>query len=138
MNLRTDTLHKAEQLINGDRNNQYGPPDQDFGRTAQLWTTYLEGRTHLQPHDVAAMMILLKISRIRWSPEKHDHWIDIAGYAACGHDAYQTNSQPAYDDHETWLQYQETIADLETTLEQTQEENKILKTKLRVFTGKTS
>jgi len=88
MNPRTDTLHKAEQLINGDRNNQYGPPTQDFTRTAQLWAAYLEHPIH--PHDVAALMCLLKLSRIAWQPEKHDSWIDLAGYAACG---YETTLQ---------------------------------------------
>ena len=89
MTPRTDTLHQAEQAINGDRNNQYGPPSQDFQRTAELWTAYLDSKTHIDAHDVAVMMILLKASRIRWSPEKQDHWIDIAGYAACGYEAFK-------------------------------------------------
>ena len=131
MNPRTDTLTKAEQLINGDRNNQYGPPNQDFGRTASLWTTYLDGRTLIEAHDVAAMMILLKISRIRWSPENHDHWIDIAGYAACGHDAFTSSDHPpAGNDHETWLRYQETISDLEDTIDQLRRDNETLRDKL--------
>ncbi len=84
MNVRTDVLTDAEHLINGDRNNQYGPPSQDFDRTALMWTTYLSGRTILEAHDVAAMMILLKLSRIAWSPNNRDSWVDIAGYSACG------------------------------------------------------
>ena len=28
------------------------------------------------------MMVLLKISRIRVSPDKADHWVDICGYSA--------------------------------------------------------
>ena len=79
---RTDVLYDAEHLINGDRNAQYGPPTQDFDRTAQMWSAYLGIR--VSSHDVAALMCLLKLSRIRWSPEKRDHWVDIAGYAACG------------------------------------------------------
>jgi hypothetical protein len=82
MNPRTETLHKAEQLINQDRNNQYGPPTQDFTRTAQMWQAYLDHP--IQPHDVAALMCLLKLSRISWQPDNHDSWIDLAGYAACG------------------------------------------------------
>ena len=137
MNPRTETLTKAEQLINGDRNNHYGPPNQDFSRTAQLWTTYLDGRTLIEAHDIAAMMILLKISRIRWSPEQHDHWIDIAGYAACGHDAFtSTDHPPASEDHETWLRYQETISDLEHTIDIIRRDNDTLRHKLDVFTGK--
>ena len=39
---------------------------------------------NLQPHDISAMMILLKISRLANSPGETDHWVDIAGYAAIG------------------------------------------------------
>jgi hypothetical protein len=42
--------------------------------------------TLLDPHDVAIMMMQLKHSRLSWSPTKEDHWIDLAGYAACGWD----------------------------------------------------
>lgn len=83
-NVRSDILSSAEVLVNGDRNAQYGDPKQDFARTAQMWGAYLG--IELEPHDVAAMMGLLKLSRIRWSPEKKDHWVDLAGYAACGAD----------------------------------------------------
>ena len=79
-------LDEAADLVDGDRNNQYGDPRQDFRRTAELWTTYLDGKTTLDLHDVAALMALLKISRLRWSPEKRDSWVDLAGYAACGWD----------------------------------------------------
>ena len=86
MNARSRMLHEAERLVNGDRNNTYGPPEQDFERTAIMWTTYMNGRRIFDAHDVAVMMILLKVSRLSWSPDKPDNWIDIAGYAACGYD----------------------------------------------------
>jgi hypothetical protein len=34
--------------------------------------------------DVAVMMGLLKIARIKTSPAHADNWVDLAGYAACG------------------------------------------------------
>lgn len=83
-NIRTMVLRTAETLVNGDRNAVYGPPTEDFDRTARLWTAYLDGRSTVQAHDVAALMILLKMSRISWQPDHDDSWIDIAGYAACG------------------------------------------------------
>lgn len=99
MNKRSELLSMAEGLVNGDRNRQYGDPRSDFLRTATLWEAYLNGahERHLQeeytdgeiivePHDVAVLMLLLKISRLAWSPEKEDTWADIAGYAACGWD----------------------------------------------------
>jgi hypothetical protein len=84
MKNRSDVLKEADNLIVGDRNNAYGPPMQDFYRTAQLWNLYLNGRTEIKPHDVAAMMVLLKVSRLSWRPDNPDSWVDIAGYAACG------------------------------------------------------
>jgi hypothetical protein len=91
-NNRTDILAEAESLVNGDRNDSYGDPIDDFATTAEMWSTYLRRvvdkreSTQLKPHDVAVMMTLLKISRISWSPEKRDHWADSAGYIACGWD----------------------------------------------------
>lgn len=83
-NARADVLLTAEELVNGDRNAQYGDPRQDFKRTAAMWGAYLG--VEVAPHDVAALMALLKVSRIRWSPTKKDSWVDLAGYAACGFD----------------------------------------------------
>ena len=93
MNARTHMLHEAERLVNGDRNNQYGPPDQDFQRTADLWTIYLDGKRIIEAHDVAVMMALLKISRLSWKPNHPDSWIDLAGYAACGYDIITNNKE---------------------------------------------
>ena len=81
---RREMLDEAADLVDGSRNVSYGDPSADFRRTGNLWTTYLDGKTQIDPHDVAAMMALLKLSRIRWSPEKRDSWVDLAGYAACG------------------------------------------------------
>lgn len=83
-NPRTDLLHTAEQYVNGDRNVQYGDPIEDFRRTAALMSAYLG--VEVAPHDVAVLIALVKVSRIRWSPDKKDHWADLAGYAACGWD----------------------------------------------------
>ncbi len=91
---RTRVLEEANRLIVGDRNNTHGEPTQDFTRTAHMWTTYLDGRTTIRPWDVAAMMSLLKISRISWSPDHRDNWVDLAGYAACGWETHtNTNNK---------------------------------------------
>lgn len=79
-------LDEAKHLITGDRNNQYGPPHQDFTRTAALWTALgfeFNGRP-VESHHVALAMIQLKSSRLAWQPEKFDSWADIAGYSGCG------------------------------------------------------
>jgi hypothetical protein len=85
---RVAPLREAERLITRDRNNTYGPPTQDFDRTARFWTTYLD--TKLKPgaaiemHDVALMIDLLKTSRLVWAPGQFDSWADKAGYVGCG------------------------------------------------------
>lgn len=81
---RAALLREAERLVNGDRNTQYDEPAADFARTAAMWSAYLGVPVAL--HDVAAMMALLKLARIRHSPTHRDNWTDLAGYAACGWD----------------------------------------------------
>lgn len=93
---RRKLLEEAADLVDGDRNAQYGDPNQDFQRIATMWNAYLEGvfsrqsanfeDTRIGPHDVAWMMIMTKASRSTNSPTKHDHFADAAGYAACGWD----------------------------------------------------
>lgn len=103
MNQRKHLLEAADSLVNGDRNAQYGDPIQDFDRIAALWNTYLTGvferqievgeQTRIDPHDVAWMQILVKASRVTHSPDKEDHYVDVAGYAACGWDCV-TSKEP--------------------------------------------
>lgn len=84
--VRGDVLDEAKQLITGDRNNAYGPPTQDFDRTAGMASAFgfqVNGQP-LQGHHVAIFMQLLKISRLAWTPTKRDSWVDAAGYAGCG------------------------------------------------------
>ena len=79
---RKECLDMAAQCVLQDRANQYGGPEDTFGRIAKLWSAYLG--TKLDGTDVAAMMGLLKIARLRANPTHGDSWVDLAGYAACG------------------------------------------------------
>ena len=86
---REQLLAEAAQLVTGDRNATYGAPTGNFQDTATIWNVYLnhklaEGQA-LTAGDVAAMMVGLKLARIKASPKK-DNWADIAGYAACGYE----------------------------------------------------
>lgn len=89
-------LEEAIKCVTKDRNATHGEPENNFEIIANLWQHYLyqsglyksykdEGGTRiLNSVDVSVMMILMKLSRVITSPQHLDHWIDIAGYAACG------------------------------------------------------
>lgn len=79
---RKETLDRAEQCVCGQREGEYGTPEDNFGVIAKLWTTYLGH--NITPQDVAICMMLLKIARIKSGNATSDSFIDIAGYAACG------------------------------------------------------
>jgi hypothetical protein len=91
---RAQSLLRALGYITGDRNASYGPPTQDFRRTADLWTAFgFRFVVHpgaepeaISPHHIANAMILLKQSRLAWQPEKADSWDDTSGYSACGYE----------------------------------------------------
>ena len=82
-----DVLLEALRITGGDRQASHGPPNQDFQRTAGMWSSYLMHKLkdgeQLQDFDVACMMIHLKTSR-QQHQRKRDNWVDIAGYARCG------------------------------------------------------
>ena len=97
---REEILREALRCVTGEREQQYGSPEDSFMAIAELWTVYLEhrcvednGAVLLHPEDVAAMMALLKIARICTGKYKGDNWVDLAGYAACG-GACQSGRRP--------------------------------------------
>lgn len=79
---RPEILDKAKACVCGDREQDYGSPESNFGKIAEFWTTYLG--YPVVAKDVAVMLALLKIARIASGHAKEDNWIDLAGYAACG------------------------------------------------------
>lgn len=84
---RKSILAQAEKCVCGDREQDYGSPENSFDTIARFWTDYLSAKEDpldIRPHDVAAMLGLLKIARIATGHGKADNWVDLAGYAACG------------------------------------------------------
>lgn len=80
---RKEFLDKADKCVNGDRDLQYGEPEDNFLEIAKLWSAYLD--TDIGAEDVAIMMCLFKIARLKSSYyQSKDSWIDLIGYAACG------------------------------------------------------
>jgi hypothetical protein len=92
---RAALLREAERLITGDRNLSYGPPTQNFTNTADIWTVQLRHKLQpgavIEPHEVAALVIGLKLARIQAQP-KRDNWTDIAGYAGCGWETLESDA----------------------------------------------
>lgn len=83
---RERLLDAAKSLISGNRADAYGDANKNFSTIAALWEAYL-GRTEsptVEAHDVAAMMILLKVARLANNHRHYDSWLDIAGYAGLG------------------------------------------------------
>jgi hypothetical protein len=88
---RREILATAEKCVCGDREEDYGSPEDNLKTIAELWIPYIRRRcvsggadVDITAEDVAALMILLKVARIASGIPKADNWIDIAGYAACG------------------------------------------------------
>lgn len=79
---RADILEEAKRCVCGQREQDYGSPEDNFKTIANLWTTY-KG-TEFTAEDVAMMMALLKIARISTGTATRDSFVDLAGYAACG------------------------------------------------------
>lgn len=92
---RKEILNAAIKTVCEERQDSYGKPENNFAIIAHLWSGYLGGVV-LKAEDVAIMMILLKLARIRTGKFKPDNYIDIAGYAACAAEvAGGTETEPA-------------------------------------------
>lgn len=79
----------ALRTINGERQDQYGNPEDTFEHIANLWTTYLSGygdKILVTKPMVAEMMCLLKIAREQCGKGKRDNMVDLIGYAALAAD----------------------------------------------------
>jgi hypothetical protein len=79
---RAEILDTAKEYVTKDRAADHGDMEDNFAAIAAFWSTYLG--TAINSHDVAAMMTLLKVARLRQNPGHNDNWIDACGYMACG------------------------------------------------------
>lgn len=91
---RAEILDEAKRCVCGDREQDYGSPENNFRVIAELWSAY--SGYPFTATDVAAMLALLKIARIASGHAKADNWVDLAGYAACGGEIESSQE----DDHE--------------------------------------
>lgn len=87
---RAEILDAAKKIVTGDREKQYGKPEDNFAVIARFWEVYLSERcvsngaeVTLNPDDVAMLMTLMKVARIMTGTFKGDSYIDACGYLAC-------------------------------------------------------
>jgi hypothetical protein len=78
-NIRSNVLMEALDLINGDREQVYGTPKENFNKIAELWSVYTDHK--FTATDVCNMMVLLKMARLK-NGAHIDSSVDAAGYAA--------------------------------------------------------
>ena len=81
---RKEILESAIQIVCAERQGQYGEPEDTFSAIAELWSVYL-GRA-VSAEDVALMMVLLKIARMKAGKFKADNYVDLCGYGALAYE----------------------------------------------------
>lgn len=85
---RDASIAQASQLINRDRDEEYGAAQLSFERISDIWTAILG--TRVTEKQVALMMAGLKIARLSYDPDSEDGWVDLIGYAALGSEVLET------------------------------------------------
>ena len=82
-----EIFKKAEEILNGNRQGQYGKPERNLSDIANVWNWYLNARKSgqsagLDAKDVGIMMALLKIVRAASGYYKDDNYVDAINYLA--------------------------------------------------------
>jgi len=93
---RGKILLEAHDIINGERQDQYGDPEDSFQVIAEYWSTYIERvwekQKCLLPLDVANLQILFKQGRKLGQYSAVDNYRDSAGYEGIGADMVEENN----------------------------------------------
>ena len=80
--IRAHILRTAEEYVTKDRASEHGDMEDNFATIASYWSEHLG--TEVTSVDVAVMMALLKLARIKTNAANRDNWVDGCGYLACG------------------------------------------------------
>lgn len=96
MTERHKLLEQAAETTR-ERGRDYGPVKENFERIARRWNAHLLNRygleVELDPIDVSAMMIDVKLARLAETPHHEDSWLDVIGYGACGGELASTEKE---------------------------------------------
>ena len=79
---RAGILEEAARIVTQDRNVTHGEPEETFGLIAAYWSAHLD--IPVTETDVAALMTLFKLARLKANPTNPENWVDGCGYLACG------------------------------------------------------
>lgn len=74
----TQLAYDSTGTVAEDREQEYGPPEENLAIIAGLWSAYLD--QWIAPQDVAQMMVLVKVARTR-NGYKRDNYVDAIGYS---------------------------------------------------------
>ena len=86
MTIRSDVPKEAAELIDGDRNHEYGDPREMHQRVADIFNAYRGAGGPLTAHDVAMLLLSVKLARLSHLPEHRDSYVDICGYAGIAYE----------------------------------------------------
>ena len=87
-----DRLSTAEGILCGAREDEYGDKKTNHNNIATLWSAYLE--KEITAHDVAILMVLLKVARAKFGHPSMDTYIDMVGYSSiAGELAHEDNQK---------------------------------------------
>jgi len=95
-------LEEVDKIINGERQDTYGSPEDSFKLIADYWDAYLwakcrnaiDGEATIDAKDVAAMMTLFKIARMSGQQYSRDNPRDAIGYLAILADRLNQPKEP--------------------------------------------
>ena len=88
----TQPLEEAIHIL-GDRAEQHGDHVDLHKRIAALWSAYLG--IWVEPHQVAAMLALMKLARSESNRSNQDNIVDFCGYGAIMGDLLKIGSHRA-------------------------------------------
>ena len=82
--LRVQLLREAEEITCGARNIDYGDPVTNHRNIATI--AGVATGWNMDEHDAVMVLIAAKIARIRISPDKRDHYVDLMAYAGIAYE----------------------------------------------------
>lgn len=97
---RMDSKQKAEELVNGKRQADYGHPKVNMKRIARIWSGILD--MEVTPEQVALCMVGLKLARLVSSPDHEDTQVDMLGYLKVLQRLLDPDDQPALKYEVKW------------------------------------